>query len=78
MNKAKVGFANEMSTQSLGNNGLGMNECMKFGMTWGCQPDCPVFERGECERQEEQAEIFAEEESNTLLSRRTRSGSTGS
>ena len=37
------------------------NECEKFGMTWGCQPDCPVFERGECELQEENAKMFEEE-----------------
>lgn len=24
------------------------NECERFGMTWGCKPDCPVFERGDC------------------------------
>ena len=33
-------------------------ECEKFGSTWGCKPDCPVFERGECELQEENEEKF--------------------
>lgn len=37
------------------------NECEKFGMTWGCRPDCPVFERGECELQEENEEFFENE-----------------
>ena len=37
------------------------NECERFGMTWRCQPDCPVFERGECELQQENEEMFAEE-----------------
>ena len=37
------------------------NECERFGMTWGCKPDCPVFERGECEMQEENEKIFEEE-----------------
>lgn len=34
----------------LGSNSyLSMSECEKFGMTFGCREDCPVFERGECE-----------------------------
>lgn len=37
------------------------SECEKFGMTWGCKPDCPVFERGECELQEENEKMFEEE-----------------
>lgn len=37
------------------------SECEKFGMTWGCRPDCPVFERGECELQEENEEFFENE-----------------
>jgi len=37
------------------------NECERFGMTWGCKPDCPVFERGECELQEENEEMFIRE-----------------
>ena len=38
------------------------NECERFGMTWGCKSDCPVFERGECELQEENEKIFEEEQ----------------
>lgn len=34
------------------------SECERFGMTWGCRPDCPVFERGECELQKENEEKF--------------------
>lgn len=37
------------------------NECERFGMTWGCKPDCPVFERGECELQEENEKFFIDE-----------------
>lgn len=37
------------------------NECEKFGMSWGCVPDCFVFERGECELQEENTKMFEEE-----------------
>lgn len=36
----------------------GMTECERFGMTWGCSEDCPVFARGECEIQEENEETF--------------------
>ena len=35
------------------------SECEKFGSTWGCRPDCPVFERGKCELQEENEEKFS-------------------
>jgi len=36
------------------------NECERFGMTWGCKEDCPVFERGECELQEDNKKMFNE------------------
>ena len=29
-----------------------MSECFNYGMTWGCDEDCPVLARGECEHQE--------------------------
>ncbi len=32
----------------LNDNNLSANECERFGMTWGCRINCPVFERGEC------------------------------
>lgn len=35
------------------------SECEKFGSTWGCKPDCPVFKRGKCELQEENEENFS-------------------
>ncbi len=37
---------------------IGMSECESFGMTWGCKEDCPVYEREECEIQEENDKIF--------------------
>ena len=41
-------------------NGMpkGITECDSFGMTWGCRDNCPVFERGECEIQEENKIAF--------------------
>jgi len=26
-----------------------MNDCYKYGMTWGCDIDCPVLQDGKCE-----------------------------
>lgn len=42
----------------------GTSECYQFGSTWGCRPDCPVFQRGECELQAENEEMFVKEEIN--------------
>jgi len=40
-------FANSLN--DLGKNGnLSANECERFGITWGCKPDCPVFANGDC------------------------------
>lgn len=30
-----------------------MNDCEKYEMGWGCDEDCPVFQNGDCEFQEE-------------------------
>lgn len=54
-------FANTMADMNTPNATHFENECHKFGMMWGCKPDCPVFERGECELQEENAEMFERE-----------------
>jgi hypothetical protein len=40
---------------------LSASECERFGMTWGCREDCPVFERGTCKIQEENQELFDKE-----------------
>lgn len=34
--------------------------CVSFGIMDGCKPWCPVFKRGECSIQEENAQEFAE------------------
>ncbi|MFY8161972.1 MAG: hypothetical protein ACOVNU_11630 [Candidatus Kapaibacteriota bacterium] len=49
-------FANELFYSS--DLGLFANECERFGMMSGCQEHCPVFQRGECEHQEENEKIF--------------------
>lgn len=52
------GFANEINLVSERTRNLSANECERFGMTWGCRTDCPVFERGECQIQEENELFF--------------------
>lgn len=37
-----------------------MDECMKHGIFWGCDKDCPVYQREECELQEEVKEMLGE------------------
>ena len=44
-------------------NGLpkGMTDCERYGMTWGCDIDCPVLQRGECElKDDENKELYQE------------------
>lgn len=42
----KFGFAENLHDK--GGGSLIANECEIYGMTWGCDPDCPVLLRGEC------------------------------
>lgn len=45
--KEKAMFADTIN--ELGNYAnLSANECERYGMTWGCDDGCPVFQRGEC------------------------------
>ncbi len=61
MSSSREIFANTI--MELGDHtNLSANECERFGMTWGCKRDCPVFERGECEIQEENKAIFDKED----------------
>lgn len=53
----KTGLANTIHDMGSGGNHMA-NECERFGMTWGCRPDCPVYDRGECELQQENTETF--------------------
>ena len=43
--------------------GLFTTECEKFGMISGCREDCPVFQAGKCEVQEENELLFSKESS---------------
>lgn len=56
----KMQFANELSLRDKFSGHM-ETDCEKFGMTFGCREDCPVFERGKCENQEELTEKFEKE-----------------
>ena len=48
MSDIKFGFATAM--QELSSTGsLMATDCEKYGMTWGCDEDCPVLNEGKCE-----------------------------
>jgi len=47
----------EVDVGAMGSSALG--ECGRYGMTYGCNEDCPVLLRGECELQDsENAELY--------------------
>jgi len=54
MTQEKINFANTLADSV----SISMNECEKYGMCWGCDEECPVYIRGECEIQEENKKIF--------------------
>ena len=48
-----MNFARTITDIDLGVTASGaMNDCYKFGMTYGCTVDCPVLKAGECELQD--------------------------
>lgn len=49
----KIEFANSICNFDEGLSYPNMTECERYGMTWGCDKDCPVFQRKECELQKE-------------------------
>lgn len=62
MNIHKMGLANAFAViesgkieAEFGGGALpqGMSECDTYGMTWGCDKDCPVYQRGECPIEDE-------------------------
>lgn len=57
MEGLRESFANTINAIGESSN-LSANECERFGITWGCKEDCPVFIRGECELQEENEKVF--------------------
>ena len=58
-------FANTIN--ELGSHSCFMeNDCEKYGMTWGCDEDCPVLNKGECKIYSS-VEEYLEEEDKDLL-----------
>lgn len=49
----KSRFANQVCSNDKGLSYQNMTECERYGITWGCDEDCPVFQRKECELQKE-------------------------
>ncbi len=49
----KMEFANSVCSHDEDLSYPNMTECERYGITWGCDEDCPVFQRKECELQEE-------------------------
>lgn len=50
----KLDFA--ASLTELGSYGVaGTSDCFKYGSTWGCNIDCPVFQGGGCECEDSEA-----------------------
>ena len=42
-------------------NGLSfssMTDCERYGITWGCDEDCPIYQEGKCELQKENEKQF--------------------
>ena len=54
---SKESFANMMADNTF----LDMTGCERYGMTWGCNIDCPVLRAGECElKDDENKELYNE------------------
>ena len=50
----KADFANTINTIGDTSN-LSANECERYGMTFGCDGGCSVFQRGECKLEDIEA-----------------------
>jgi hypothetical protein len=49
MEEKKMMFADTITEMDLGAMASSvMSDCEKFGMTWGCRSDCPIFKAGKC------------------------------
>ena len=47
MGEDKMGIASILADSVF----IGMSECEQYGMAWGCDEDCPVYQRGECKNE---------------------------
>lgn len=55
----KLSFINEINHFT--DDSRTSSECHKYGIFSGCDPNCPVFERGECELQGENKKKFIQD-----------------
>ena len=63
MNIDDGSFANTIHERTVGLTALGvMDDCFKFGMMYGCRANCPQYQRGECEHQQELEEDYGKPE----------------
>ena len=71
----KEEFARTVNELDDGLNHASMTDCENYGMTWGCDIDCPVLRRDECELQEaenkELYELMLEESGQDELEKET-------
>lgn len=58
----KTDFANTITEWDLGVTASSvMTDCEKYGMTWGCNVDCPVLRAGNCElKDSDNKELYEE------------------
>lgn len=53
----KQAFANTLCDMC-NNLPKGLTDCESYGMTWGCDKDCPTFKSGICEVCSEDFQVF--------------------
>jgi hypothetical protein len=58
----KLEFAKAITEQDLGVTASSvMSDCYKYGMTYGCDVECPVLKSGNCELQDtDNKELYKE------------------
>lgn len=71
MSNDKENFAHEILYHD-GGMPKGMTRCEKYGMTWGCDVDCPVLQAGKCElKDSENKDLYQEYLNTTRLMKKT-------
>ncbi|MEQ2677985.1 hypothetical protein AAAU98_14675 [Enterocloster citroniae] len=58
----KLTFANTLAELGLGITAASiMTDCERYGMSYGCDEDCPQLQRGECEIYNDVDDYFEQE-----------------
>ncbi len=59
MSRSKNDFAHAINELTQGLSHPSMTKCENYGMTWGCDIDCPVLRDGDCElKDSENKELY--------------------